>query len=186
MDKEDKIFESRNYHSVLRYTFGDCFQCRSILDVGCAEGNALRILDGIVPTLVGLDVFRPFLQLGTQPKHSILINADARDLSKLFIPKSFDGILLSDVVEHFFRDDAERLLYDCETIGRKIVLLWIPIGSHPQTEDDRHMGNDFYQTHRTTWEPGDLERLGYKVCVWENYHHQQGKDHRTAFAWKEL
>jgi hypothetical protein len=68
------------------------------------------------------------------------------------------------------------------TQPRGRIVLFVPLGLHPQTADVFNMGGDHWQTHRSTWEPADLEALGFDVAVWDGYHHQPGKDSRAAFC----
>lgn len=163
------ILTSRLYHDCLRETFTH-FECKSVLDAGCGNGQALRSMASYVPIRVGIEIYRPYLELRRFPKDTIVINGDLSDVDELFIDKSFDGVLISDVLEHFDKCEALELLNKLENIARKIVLLWIPFGEHKQNYDDTGMDNHFHQTHRSTWEPQEIENLGYTVYVWDNYH----------------
>ncbi len=44
------------------------------------------------------------------------------------------------------------------------------------------MGGDYWQTHRSVWEPEDLEALGFKVEVWEDFHREDDAEHGVHFV----
>jgi hypothetical protein len=75
-----------------------------------------------------------------------------------------------DIIEHFTKEDAVLLLVTCEGVASKCVMFFIPVGNHPQACDDRGFENHYYQTHRSKWYPDEMERLGYDVWFYPNWH----------------
>jgi SAM-dependent methyltransferase len=72
----------------------------------------------------------------------------------------YDLILLIDVLEHFDRQEGERLLRECERRARN-VLISIPkeIGSQ-----ENAFGNP-YETHRAQWRRSDFSRSAHRFFV---------------------
>ncbi len=63
------------------------------------------------------------------------------------------------------------MLARAERIARKRVLLFTPRGEFPQEDfDSSGLGGEELQRHRSTWEPEDLERRGYRVVVMRGFH----------------
>ena len=106
MPKEDwesntiqKIFESEKL-----YPSG---KIHSVLDVAC--GLSLKSQYINAELRVGIDIYRPFLEKIKADVPFVAINADALDICKLFLPKSFDMVLLLDIVEHLEKNDTLKL-----------------------------------------------------------------------------
>jgi len=157
----------------------------SILDIGCGEGNILNQIKS--PMKIGIDIFRPILEKNKYKKNIVFINYDLKKrLGKLFLSNFFDCTFGFDIIEHFDKKDAINLIKDCEEITSKFILFFIPVGNHPQTKDDRGYGNDYYQTHRSTWYPKEMIDLDYEVDFYPNWHNQKGKDSGAMFCYKEI
>ena len=91
-----------------------------------------------------------------------VIKYDIRKILNLFLPKSFDIVLILDVLEHLKRKESLKLLRDAEKIAKKAVIIETPLGFIPQNIDIWKMGGDKYQTHRSSWDIRDFEVRGYK------------------------
>ena len=83
--------------------------------------------------------------------------------------RHYDLSLCLDIVEHFEKSSALDFLALVEGLSSH-VLIWIPLGYAPITYDTYGGDNDYWHTHRSTWGPEELERLGYAVEVLENFH----------------
>lgn len=140
---------------------------KSVLDVGC--GLALKSQFIKADMRVGVDIHRPYLERGSlQVKADVaetlvLINDDVLCLDQRFLPKSFDVVLLLDVIEHFDKATGYHLLHMCEQIARVAVCVETPLGFVPQNMDILGMGGAHWQTHRSGWTPQDFQ--GYHVVV---------------------
>ncbi len=156
----------------------------SVLELGCGEGRNLNRTT--CSFKVGIDAFRLILETH-KVDGNLRIHYDLRKgLTNLLLSNSFDSIMLIDIIEHFEKPFAFQLLSECERISRHLIVAFVPVGNHPQTTDDRGLDNDFYQTHRSSWQPEDFDKLGYDVSYIENYHNQPGKDRGAMFCIKEL
>ncbi len=132
----------------------------SILDLAC--GLSLKSQYMNCDYIVGVDIFDKYLEKITYNKNTILIKYDIRKILNLFLPKSFDIVLILDVLEHLKRKESLKLLRDAEKIAKKAVIIETPLGFIPQNIDIWKMGGDKYQTHRSSWDIRDFEVRGYK------------------------
>jgi len=136
---------------------------QTVLDVGCGLSLKSQYIDAQVR--VGVDIYRPFLEkIGAECPYAV-VNADAMDLDKLFLPHSFDLVLLLDIVEHLEKKESIKLLEMAEKIARIAVIIETPKGYIPQNIDIWEWGGHKYQTHRSGWEPEEFIKRGYKVII---------------------
>ena len=134
----------------------------SVLDVGCGLSIKSQYIE--CERIVALDIFRPYLEQGRAQavRDDILyIQADALDIGNLFLPKSFDLVLVQDVIEHLEKADGWKLLDMAEGLAKQAVIANTPHGYFPQNIDTWGLGGDVWQTHRSAWYPGDFARRGY-------------------------
>lgn len=136
---------------------------RSVLDVAC--GLSLKSQYITADIRVGVDIYRPYLEKIRSDVPYVALQADALDIGKLFLPKSFDLVLLLDVVEHIEKPDSIRLMDMAEEIARVAVIVETPKGYVPQNMDIWGHGGDEFQTHRCGWEPEELAARGYQCLV---------------------
>jgi len=148
----------------------------TILDLGCGHGQSAQFILSKVKghyILTGLDAFLPDI---IQAKElDIYSNIVLYDLNKPFpfAEKTFDIVLLLEVLEHFPREDGERLLAKMEAIARKGVIISTPgfldrtrIGT--ETEDTayymkRYKNEPLRMPHVTIWTEEDYRNFGYNV-----------------------
>ncbi|SDS92312.1 Methyltransferase domain-containing protein [Paenibacillaceae bacterium GAS479] len=163
------IKEVRNKR-FLRYLNKMIAGADTLLDVGCGPGHLLGSLNARM--IVALDVHRPYLE--NMVEHSPLVvplHADALDISRLFVRDSFTVVTLVDVLEHFAKSDALELLMQAENVAKERVVLFTPRGFFPQEGVDHYgLNGEEYQTHRSGWEPEELEALGYDIIVMKGFH----------------
>lgn len=133
--------------------------CDSVLDVGCGHSSAIGSIHRKFKS-EGVDLHKETIELSLKRKnHDTYKLADIRKLDRLYKKKSFDACVAIDVVEHFDRKDALKLIKDMETIARKKVIILTPNGFYEQHDFD---GNP-HQVHKSGWKEKQLHRAGYKV-----------------------
>jgi SAM-dependent methyltransferase len=151
----------------------------SVLDIGCGKGEFLRALS--CPVKVGVDICQGALETAhtncvANSTPPVFVQADLSELEIMFRPKSFDAVVGLDIVEHFEAEAAKRLLFTGELLAKKFVAWLIPIGDNPQADDPWDMDNAVYNTHRSTWWPEDLRKLGYTVLERRPFNRRRGID----------
>ncbi|HEC61905.1 MAG TPA: class I SAM-dependent methyltransferase [bacterium] len=142
---------------------------QSVLEVGCGKGHYIRQVRAL--ERAGIDIFKPAIDIANESSGGIrFIVLDALKMVERFGPNSFECVIGLDIVEHFDMQNATQLIVQCEVVAAKCVMFFIPVGNHPQTEDDMGLGNDYYQTHRSTWYPEYMRSLGYEVWHYPDWH----------------
>lgn len=130
--------------------------CESVLDLGCGTDSILHLFSDQC-RIVGVDRYMPSLvrnrATGT---YAGQVNADILDLP--VVDKAVDACVSLDVIEHFEREDGERLIATMERIARKRVIIFTPNGFVPQLADANP-----WQAHRSGWTAEDFQRRGCRV-----------------------
>ncbi len=151
-----------------------------ILDIGSGPCGKLKDRRFRRVDITCLDIFKPYLSVCKELGFKI-VYGDAKNLKDYFKPKSFDIVLLIDVLEHFKKPDGKKVLAQVEKIARKQIIIWTPVGWYPQDYDCvdepwKKIGKlqveikNKYQQHLSAWYPKNLEKNGYRCTVLKNYH----------------
>jgi SAM-dependent methyltransferase len=132
--------------------------CRRVLDIGsginspllhCGPGFSLAV-----------DRFEPALKEAKAGNtHRAYILADAAHME--FKPRSFDAVVLCELLEHIDKNASLNLLEKAEGWAIKKVLVSSPNGYLPYPYEAMH-GNP-YQAHRSGWEIREMRERGYKA-----------------------
>jgi len=140
----------------------------SVVDIGCGSGNTIKRIKA--KRRYGVDACELALLKASQRNNGVkFIKADLKDELYNSIP-TVECIIGIDIIEHFNISDAVDLIKICELKATKCIMFFIPVGDHPQVRDDRGFNNHYYQTHRSTWYPKDLKKMGYEVYHYPNWH----------------
>lgn len=158
MDGVDIISKYKDWF--LYWNIGRLLQdCSSVLDLGCGECSPLVRIKKYF-TSVGVDAYRPSIAKSKKLNiHDRYISCDLLNVDKKIKPKSFDAVILLDVVEHFSKRDGLRLLLQAEAIAEKKVVVLTPNGFYHQDE----LGGNPYQLHKSGWSVREFEKCGYTV-----------------------
>ena len=134
--------------------------CRTVLDVGCGARSPIRPFAARLERTVGVDSWAPSIERSREAGiHSEYRLMDVRDVHEVFGDDSFDGVLLSDVLEHLPEDDGLALLADCERIARRRLVVFTPNGFLPQGD----FGGNLHQVHLSGWSAARMRELGFHV-----------------------
>jgi SAM-dependent methyltransferase len=149
----------------------------SVFEPGCGFGwNLLSLAQMPCPPkyLVGVEVNeKKIIDPRSAPAKQAGVSfwrADALEYLRTLEANSYDGVLMVDFVEHFTPEQGREILEHAKLIARKRVVLWGPMGSHPQDFDEWGTDGALWETHRWTMLPPDLEERGYACVAWDNYH----------------
>ena len=131
-------------------------ESRTMLDLGCGKGPGLTsmIMDGYK---VGLDLYLPYLM---DAKHHFddVIRGDIRYLP--FKLKSFDVVVLMEVIEHLNKRNGEKLLDELVRLARRKIIITTPNGFFAKLHLEN--GNPL-QAHLSGWNIEDFLTRGYRV-----------------------
>ena len=132
-------------------------QLNSVLDLGCGKHSMVPIIPTWIYT-VGVEIFEPYYQAAVQSgRHTLYVNHDI--LTVDFPEKSFDAVVLLDVLEHLPKEKGQALLQKIEKIARRKVVIFTPNGFLPQDDFDENP----YMDHCSGWSAGEFKNLGYRV-----------------------
>lgn len=134
--------------------------CESLLDVGCGSASPIARFSGRLHRTVGVDGHEPSIarsrKAGIHQEYHLM---GVLEIGDRFEEKSFDCVLLSDLVEHLPKPEGLKLIAMAERLARKKMIVFTPNGFLRQGERDENP----YQAHISGWEVGEMESLGYSV-----------------------
>lgn len=129
--------------------------CRTVLDLGCGPSSPLKHVPWIKSS-TGVEIHKPYLVKSKKDKiHTKYINGNIEDLK--FTNKSFDAVLLIEVIEHLTVNNGLAMIKKAEKWAKKKVIITSPNGFLSQTIVD----NNPYQKHLSGWDYNKLKSLGY-------------------------
>jgi ubiquinone/menaquinone biosynthesis C-methylase UbiE len=164
-----KSTASTNEKWSIRKVIQEASKYNSVLDIGCGAGRLIKRIQA--PVRVGIDACQQVIDEANKKNNGVVFGClDLIHLDALYPENYIECVVGIDIIEHFEKEDAIKLLQECERIASKCLIFFVPVGNHPQTKDDRGFGNDHYQTHRSTWYPKDMKKLGYEVFHYPNWH----------------
>lgn len=146
----------------------------SVLDVACGLSLKSKYIEADIR--VGVDIYSEYFKHIEATVPYVVIKGDVRKLEEMFIPKSFDVVIALDIVEHLTKEEALKLIAECEKIAKIAVIIETPEGYIPQNLDILGHGGHEWQTHRCGWEVQEFKNLGYETILRE-YEMQDVKRH---------
>jgi len=135
----------------------ELINCKSVLDLGCGRHSMVPILPKEIYT-VGVELFEPYLKEAvSKGRHTKYIKADVTQVE--FKEKSFDAVVILDVLEHLTETQGDALIEKMERWAKKKVIIFTPNGYFGQEVYD---GNP-YQEHKCGWVKERFDKMGYRV-----------------------
>lgn len=133
---------------------------KSVLDVGVGYGKYGYLIREYVDDwrgmtqIHGIEIHKPYQPEDKSKAYDLITYGDFRDCQ---LPWDiYDLILLIDVLEHFTKDDAAKVLAKARRYGRK-VLVATPQGFYPQGERN---GNP-HEEHKSGWQAEELPGMDF-------------------------
>lgn len=155
----NKIYHTRIFARIFHTTIY-CLQkelrdCESVLDLGCGPSSPLQYCRNIKHS-VGVEAFGPYLEESKRRKiHTEYVAKKVEEVD--FPEKSFDAVILIEVLEHLPEKIGYAMLEKAERWARKKVIVSTPNGFLSQNEYD---GNPF-QKHLSGWNIKTMKELGF-------------------------
>jgi len=161
--------------------------CETLLDVGCGANSPIRTFSKDLRYTVGVDAHGLSLKSSrTAGIHSEYQLMDVLRIGERFEKKSFDCVLLSDLIEHLSKADALKLITSSEAIAKKKIIIFTPNGFLPQDEYDGNL----HQVHLSGWTVREMRGLGYAVSGLNGWKPLRTKNARIAwkpeFLWGKI
>lgn len=127
------------------------------LDIGCGEFSILTELRKSGFKSTGMDASPEMLE-SAREKH-LHDNYMAGQFLTANVGDQYDVVVMSHVIEHFSKEDGERVLEKAEKISARMVYIETPYG---YLEQGDVAGNPF-QRHLSGWLPVEFGARGYTV-----------------------
>ena len=128
--------------------------CTSILDLGCSRGGKLKkVCDALQIKGLGVDADPAIVEIARESSLMKVILGDIMKSDKLFADNSFDGVMITDVLEHFDTSDAIWLAKQAMRIAKKAVVATIPIETAPRQFPGK------WQEHKSLWTTKTISQL---------------------------
>jgi len=141
-----------------------------VIDLGCGKRHHTKHL----PNTVWVDI---------DPNHAddprVLV-MDVREAPHVFRRMHFDCAVLTDIIEHFPKDDGFKLIREVQPLADRVII-FTPLGEM-WVDKDREPESPHH--HRCGWMPFELEALGFKTWVWPKMHNFNGSIFGAFYAWK--
>ena len=137
---------------------GELVDCNSVLDIGCGPSSPLQYCENIEYS-VEVEAYKPYLEKSKEKNiHTKYIDSKIEDLN--FPNRSFDAVIMIEVIEHLSKQDGLSILRKAEKWARKKVIVTTPNGFLQQKDID----NNPYQRHLSGWSLKEMNKtLGFKI-----------------------
>lgn len=143
------------------HTLDDCLQrelkdCATVLDLGCGPSSPLQYCRNVKYS-VGVEAFDDYLKKSKKQKiHSKYIKSRIEDLE--FPDKSFDAVIMIEVLEHLPTKTGVKMLSKAEKWAKKKLIVSSPNGFVAQ----KALDSNSLQKHLSGWDLGKMKKLGFK------------------------
>jgi len=137
----------------------------SVLDIGCGVSFKAQYIPAEIH--IAFDIYRPYFGgIDTNINYTPVVG-NAKDVKDIFMPKSFDMVIATDIIEHMHKADGLQLLKDIEWLAKKVVYIEVPETYIPQNLDIWNKGGHTWQTHRSSgeWSIEELQSFGYDIST---------------------
>lgn len=146
------------YQMILKFLFPKSNHLK-VLDLGCGKGIAGELFNSNKNhKFTGIDIFNPYIKIcSNNGFYNKVIRAD---LTKIKLDKkSFDVVLLLQVLEHMDKNDALKVLQQSISAAKAAVLISLPNGKCLQEEYE----DNKFNIHKSVWRHTDLQKIGFRV-----------------------
>ncbi|MFX1593132.1 MAG: class I SAM-dependent methyltransferase [Promethearchaeota archaeon] len=135
--------------------------CDSLLDLGCGMNSPLSKLKKRNNRYsLGVDIYEKYIEISKRRNiHNDYLLLDILEIDKKVPPKSFDCVLLIDVIEHLEKLDGIKILKKSEKIALKKIIIFTPNGFLHQ----KKYHNNIFQIHKSGWDFRIFKKLKYRV-----------------------
>ena len=131
--------------------------CSTVLDLGCGPSSPIQYCKNVRYS-VGVEPFGKYLLMSKKQKiHNRYLNAKIEDLN--FPDRTFDAVIMIEVLEHLPRDIGKKILLKIEKWAKNKVVVTSPNGFLAQPAVDKNQ----LQKHLSGWSVATMQRLGYQV-----------------------
>jgi SAM-dependent methyltransferase len=143
------------FHTTIHCLKRELKDCESVLDLGCGPSSPLQYCKNIKYS-VGVEPFDPYFK--KTRKRAIHTHYLAKKIEDLNFPeRSFDAIILIEVVEHLPKQAGLEIIKKAEKWAKKKVIVSTPNDFLEQPVYD----DNVFQKHLSGWSKENMEKLGF-------------------------
>jgi len=148
----------------------------TVVELGAMFFEKLKHVSPTVQTKIGIEIWEPYIKSDVDHfgvpvlQDCIKIHGSVLDYKELLKNYEKDTAMIIDVLEHFDKDVAFKFFNDLKKDFKKIILM-VPAGEFPQTEDHSGFEAHDYQTHRSSWYEEDIIKLGFDEIILDDMFH---------------
>jgi len=147
---------SRIFHTLVYCLKRELKDCDSVLDLGCGQDSPIKYCN--VSHSIGVEGFKPYFEETKRKKiHTKYLLGDITKVN--FEPKSFDAVIMIDVLEHLEKEQGRKLLKKVEKWAKKKIIVSTPNGYLPQKSLDKNL----LQNHLSGWNVEEMKSFKYKA-----------------------
>ena len=133
--------------------------CDSVLDFGCGMVSATGVIGA---RHLGIDAYSKYLD--NLSDRMITMIGTVPGVVHMFPDKSWDHVLLLDVLEHLEKEEALEVINKSKSIARKYVFVNTPEGFVEQSaNDDLGHGTNPLQEHKCGFQEWELLQQEFEV-----------------------
>lgn len=161
--------------------------CKNILDLGCGNNSPIGRIKNRNMYTMGVDIFEKYIELSKNRKiHDDHLIFDILQIDKKISPKSFDCVVLLDVIEHLDKIEGIKLVQKIERIAKKKIIIFTPNGFlHQQIYH-----NNIYQIHKSGWNMNLFKKMNFKVYGVNGLKYLRGEllkiKYRPEILWEKI
>lgn len=148
----------------------------TVVELGAMFFEKLKHVSPTVQTKIGIEIWEPYIKSDVDHfgvpvlQDCIKIHGSVLDYKELLKNYEKDTAMIIDVLEHFDKDVAFKFFNNLKKDFKKIILM-VPAGEFPQTEDHSGFEAHDYQTHRSSWYEEDIIKLGFDEIILDDMFH---------------
>lgn len=166
------LITEKLFHTLVYCLKKELNDCESVLDLGCGPSSPLQFCNKIKYSL-GVEIFTPYLKESQKRKiHSQYLNQNIMNLK--IAPRSFDAVIMIEVLEHLSKKDGLKLLERAEKWAKKKIIVSTPNGYFPEGKVDQNS----WQRHLSGWSIDNFRKLNFKchgLAGIKFFYHRQNK-----------
>lgn len=135
----------------------ELIRSESVLDLGCGRHSMVPIIPSRIHT-VGVEYFESaFQEARDSGRHDRVIQADITKIE--FEEKTFDAVVLLDVLEHLTKEEGNALIEKMDRWAKKKVIIFTPNGFVHQDSYDHNP----LMEHKSGWENKEFIQKGFRT-----------------------
>lgn len=136
---------------------------KSVVELGAGFFDRLSNVHYTVPIKIGIEAWKPYID-NSKYNNCVKIKGNINNYKDLLKGYELDTVMIIDVLEHFYQEDAFDLINKLKIDFNKILLM-LPVGKYKQETDITGYGADYYQRHRSYWYEEDILKLNFNENI---------------------